>query len=43
VLTAEQEKEIAATPSSKFKECANGCPTMIVIPAGEVQDGITGN
>jgi formylglycine-generating enzyme required for sulfatase activity len=34
VLTAEQEKEKAAKPGSAFKECANGCPTMIVVPAG---------
>src|SRR6516164_7088166 len=32
VLAAEQEKEIAAKPSSAFKECTNGCPTMIVVP-----------
>src|SRR5262245_31691654 len=25
----------AATPGSDFKECANGCPVMIVIPAGK--------
>src|SRR5215204_3552621 len=31
-LTVEQEK--AAKPSSEFKECANGCPVMVVIPAG---------
>ena len=34
VLTFEQEKAQAARPSSDFKECANGCPVMIVIPAG---------
>ena len=34
VLTAEQEKEKAAKPGSDFKECAKGCPTMIVVPAG---------
>jgi formylglycine-generating enzyme required for sulfatase activity len=33
VLTAEEEKEKAANPGSNFKECANGCPTMIVVPA----------
>jgi formylglycine-generating enzyme required for sulfatase activity len=32
-LTVEQEK--AARPGSDFKECANGCPVMIVIPAGQ--------
>jgi formylglycine-generating enzyme required for sulfatase activity len=34
VLTAEQEKEKAAKPGSDFKECAAGCPTMVVVPAG---------
>jgi formylglycine-generating enzyme required for sulfatase activity len=33
VLTAEQEKEKAAKPGSDFKECATGCPTMVVVPA----------
>jgi formylglycine-generating enzyme required for sulfatase activity len=33
VLTAEREK--AAEPGSDFKECAEGCPTMIVVPAGK--------
>src|SRR4029453_7728428 len=31
----EQEKARAAKPGSDFKECASGCPTMIVIPAGK--------
>ena len=35
VLTVEQEKAQAAKPGSGFKECANGCPVMIVIPAGK--------
>jgi formylglycine-generating enzyme required for sulfatase activity len=35
VLTAEQEREKAAKPGSTFKECANGCPMMIVVPAGQ--------
>ena len=39
VLTAEQEKEKAAKPGSDFKECANGCPTMIVVPAGKFTMG----
>ena len=34
VLTVEQEKARAAEPGSEFKECAGGCPAMIVIPAG---------
>jgi hypothetical protein len=33
VLTLEEEK--AAKPGWAFKECANGCPVMIVIPAGK--------
>jgi formylglycine-generating enzyme required for sulfatase activity len=32
VLTFEQEKVQATKPGSDFKECANGCPVMIVIP-----------
>jgi formylglycine-generating enzyme required for sulfatase activity len=39
VLTAEQEKEKAAKPGSDFKECASGCPTMVVVPAGEFTMG----
>ena len=35
VLTVEQEKAQASKPGSNFKECANGCPEMIVIPAGK--------
>jgi formylglycine-generating enzyme required for sulfatase activity len=35
VLTVEQEKEKAAKPGSDFTECANGCPVMIVVPAGK--------
>jgi formylglycine-generating enzyme required for sulfatase activity len=35
----EQEKARAAKPSSDFKECASGCPTMIVIPAGKFMMG----
>jgi formylglycine-generating enzyme required for sulfatase activity len=34
VLTAEQEKEKVAKPGSDFKECATGCPTMVVVPGG---------
>jgi len=36
VLTVEQEKAKAARTGSEFKECANGCPVMIVIPAGKL-------
>jgi formylglycine-generating enzyme required for sulfatase activity len=35
VLTMEQEKAKAASPGSDFTECTNGCPVMIVIPAGK--------
>ncbi|MGO8954695.1 MAG: SUMF1/EgtB/PvdO family nonheme iron enzyme [Rhodomicrobium sp.] len=35
VLTAGQEMEKAAHPGQTFKECAKGCPEMVVIPAGE--------
>jgi len=37
VLMLEEEK--AAKPGSEFKECANGCPVMIVIPAGKFTMG----
>ena len=39
VLTVEQEKAKAAKPGSDFKECANGCPVMIVVPAGKFMMG----
>ena len=39
VLTADQEREKAEQPGSDFKECANGCPTMIVVPAGKFTMG----
>jgi formylglycine-generating enzyme required for sulfatase activity len=35
VLTVAQEEAQAAKPGSDFKECANGCPVMIVVPAGK--------
>src|SRR5262245_46653602 len=38
-LTVEQEKAQTAKPGSDFKECANGCPVMIVIPAGKFMMG----
>ena len=34
LLTVEQERVRVASPGSDFKECANGCPVMIVIPGG---------
>jgi formylglycine-generating enzyme required for sulfatase activity len=39
VLTTEQEKEKAGSPGAEFRECANGCPTMIVVPAGKFTMG----
>jgi formylglycine-generating enzyme required for sulfatase activity len=39
LLTVEQEKEKAAKPGSDFKECATGCPTMVVVPAGKFMMG----
>ena len=39
VLTVEQEREKAAKPGSDFKECATGCPTMVVVPAGKFMMG----
>jgi formylglycine-generating enzyme required for sulfatase activity/TPR repeat protein len=39
VLTAEQEEEKAAKPGSEFKDCSNGCPTMIIVPAGKFTMG----
>ena len=39
VLTAAQESEKAAKPGSDFKECAIGCPTMVVVPAGRFMMG----
>src|SRR5262249_36672653 len=39
VLTAAQEKEKASKHGSDFKECANGCPTMVVVPAGKFTMG----
>jgi formylglycine-generating enzyme required for sulfatase activity len=35
VLTVEQEKAQAVRPGSDFRECANGCPVMTVIPSGK--------
>jgi formylglycine-generating enzyme required for sulfatase activity len=34
-----REAEKAAKPGSDFKECTNGCPTMIVVPAGKFMMG----
>ena len=39
VLTAEQEMEKAAKPGSSIQECENGCPEMIVVPAGSFMMG----
>ena len=37
VLSAEAER--ALEPGATFKECANDCPTMVVVPAGEFMMG----
>jgi formylglycine-generating enzyme required for sulfatase activity len=42
VLTADEEKAIAAKPGSDFKECAK-CPVMVVIPAGKFTMGSPDN
>ncbi len=34
-LGADLENATAPKPGSAFKECANGCPVMIVVPAGK--------
>jgi hypothetical protein len=39
VLTVEQEQLKAGKPGSDFKECANGCPMMIVVPVGKFTMG----
>jgi formylglycine-generating enzyme required for sulfatase activity len=39
VLTVEQEKAKVVEPGSDFKECANECPVMIVIPMGKFTMG----
>ena len=45
VLTAEQERDKASKPSPEttFAECKNGCPTMVVIPAGKFMRGTAGD
>ncbi|WP_424630776.1 formylglycine-generating enzyme family protein [Bradyrhizobium sp. SYSU BS000235] len=43
VLTARAEKARAAKPGSTFKECAKGCPEMVVIPAGQFTMGSPAN
>jgi formylglycine-generating enzyme required for sulfatase activity len=39
VLTVAQDKEMTAKPGSDFKECATGCPTMVVVPSGTFMMG----
>src|SRR5262249_3254395 len=39
VLTADNERAIAAKPASEFKECATGCPMMVVLPPGKFMMG----
>jgi formylglycine-generating enzyme required for sulfatase activity len=35
VLTVEREKHLGHTAGSEFRECAIGCPIMVIIPAGK--------
>jgi formylglycine-generating enzyme required for sulfatase activity len=37
MLTVEQER--ALTPGQEFRECAHGCPTMVVVPASSFTMG----
>ena len=37
------EKERALKPGDTFKECANNCPMMVVVPAGEFMMGSPAN
>jgi formylglycine-generating enzyme required for sulfatase activity len=39
LLSVEQEREKTTKPGSDFKECARGCPTMVVVPAGRFTMG----
>ncbi len=39
VLDVEQERGKAAKAGSDFSECARGCPTMVVVPAGQFMMG----
>jgi formylglycine-generating enzyme required for sulfatase activity len=34
ILSFAQEAEKASSPGAEFAECGNGCPAMIVVPAG---------
>ena len=43
VLTAAGAREKAAKPGSPFHECANGCPEMVVLPAGPFTMGSPDN
>lgn len=43
VLTAEREKAMEEKPGAAFKECANGCPIMIVVPSGKFTMGSSEN
>jgi formylglycine-generating enzyme required for sulfatase activity len=38
-LTAERERALAARPGAEFRECAVGCPAMIVVPPGKFTMG----
>jgi formylglycine-generating enzyme required for sulfatase activity len=42
-LTIDEESVAASKPRSHFKECAKGCPEMVVIPAGKFVMGSPDN
>ncbi len=39
ILSSFQEKSLAAATGSRFRECAKGCPEMVVVPAGSFRMG----
>lgn len=46
VLAADEEKELASQPAAGgtvFTECENGCPSMVVVPAGTFNIGTAGS
>lgn len=43
VLTDTKEKEYVAAPGASFRECAIGCPLMVVVPAGSFMMGSPNN
>ena len=41
VLALDKERQIMAKPGSDFSECEHGCPSMVVVPAGDFMMGAT--